>query len=98
MTLQSLGWNKTLNKRFNGSQFASCCGSKYNPLVTSSVDRKWKNQYGEGVIKGEPLNPAPKGISLFDGKKYEEVSDEFTEIKHLKTRQGLITIAVRKKW
>lgn len=95
--LQRFGYGYKLISAVERVSFSSCCGSKFNPSVKKVPDRKWKNQYGEGVIKGE-VDLTPKGISLFSGKKGKEISDEVNEIKHLETRQGVITIAVRKKW
>jgi hypothetical protein len=40
---------------------------------------------------------AGKGIKVIAQKKYDEVDNELLQIKHIKTKNGNITVLIRKK-
>jgi hypothetical protein len=90
----------------NGTQFSSCCGSRVltpplNIPKEGTVTRKWKNQYGEGVtvVKYGGLSSYNSfGILLIEGCIGSEVNDDAEEVKHIKTKNGNLTVAVRKGW
>lgn len=87
----------------NWGTFSRCCGSRYRTDVTSGdiPARRWKNQYGEGITpakKGSITRHIDNGILLCDGLVGKEMSNDKHDVKHLKTKNGDITIAIRKVW
>lgn len=93
--------------RVNGN-FSGCCGATVKPNFKQNTGdipaRRWKNQYGEGVIPAvagtvrQLTNEKHQGILLLEGKFGTKLSDEIHDVKHIKTKNGTITVVIRKKW
>lgn len=91
-------YNFTNNKLRHTDQFSNCCGSRF--YASSTKERKWKNQYGEGVIPEEEVNLRKKntlGICLTEGFVDEEGAYLKGTINHIKTKNGKITIGIRER-
>jgi len=95
MAFRAYGYNMGYEDRACG-----CCGCATKAPPNTS--RKWKNQYGEGVTKGTPdYNPIDynrRGILIIDGKAGKPIADEMNEVHHVKTKNGIITVALRTDW
>jgi len=79
------------------NQFSSCCGSRY---VENRKERKWKNQYGEGITKGrdaDPIKDNSHGILLAEGFCGVAGQHGKFSIHHIKTSNGNITISLQEK-
>lgn len=81
-----------------GGNFSNCCGSNF--LGSEVKERKWKNQYGEGIILGKVVDPIKNnryGICLADGFTGTAGAYLKGTINHIKTKNGNITIGIREK-
>lgn len=85
----------------NRGIFAQCCGSAYLTGLKTTPARKWSNQHGSGITPAKSTDICSnikKGIVLLEGKVGEKVSNDNYEVKHVKTKNGTITIGVKRIW
>lgn len=85
----------------NKGRFAQCCGSAYLTGLKTTPARKWSNQHGFGITPAKPADVCSnikKGIVLLEGKVGESISNYNYEVKHVKTKNGIVTIGVKKVW
>lgn len=81
----------------NGESIGSCCGSK---TLKGGIIRKWKNQYGEGITGDiiDPVKQNTRGILVIEGQSGKEITEGKTIVKHIETKNGVLTVSVRKEW
>ena len=99
-------WGHGNDPVYTGSTIGSCCGSLFHQGgKAAQPERKWKNQYGEGVTPATPAKPISvdmvsnhRGILFVPGVQDTEKEVEGFELKTIKTRNGPVSVSIRTKW
>lgn len=82
---------------YDSNNFSNCCGSTYRN--NTRRERKWKNQYGEGVKmvggNADPIAMNNLGIFMCEGFAGKKGTYDKGTVYHIKTANGDITIGIR---